>query len=190
VSLKETTTGNERFRRGRSASGNSGTDGTFTSFRHAVQPSRFETDQNYCESRRVHSPICGEDLYRGENAEIISPSNLTLVPPPRILKLTESCTTFLMTPDIRGHLRLSPARQILPLRSSPGVLTAESTLAEIAVLVPVGRGPAPLIGRPIFSCPAQPSLHWTTGPKRCQNIAQYLRLIVFPFLVRLNRQQA
>jgi hypothetical protein len=43
---------------------------------------------------------------RGENAEIISPSNLTLPPPPPILKLTESCTTFLMTPDIRGHLLL------------------------------------------------------------------------------------
>jgi hypothetical protein len=107
-------------------------------FRRAVQPSRFETDQNCCdshpckdsprlaklptgpvvqrqhsslskrgcgfESRRVHSPFCGEDLYRGENAEIISPGNLTLFPPPPILKLTESCTTFLMTPDIRGHL--------------------------------------------------------------------------------------
>jgi hypothetical protein len=60
------------------------------------------------ESRRVHSPFCGEDLYRGENAEIISPGNLTLPPSPPILKLTESCTTFLMTPDTRGHFTLSP----------------------------------------------------------------------------------
>ncbi len=72
----------------------------------SLQPkSRAKRETSGFESRRVHSPICGEDLYRGENAEIISPSNLTLFPPPPILKLTESCTTFLMTPDSRGHLR-------------------------------------------------------------------------------------
>ena len=72
----------------------------------SLQPkSRAKRETRGFESRRVHSPICGGDLYGGENAEIISPSNLTLSPPPRILKLTEGCTTFLMTPDIRGHLR-------------------------------------------------------------------------------------
>jgi hypothetical protein len=156
----------------------------------SLQPkSRAKRETSGFESRRVHSPICGEDLYRGENAEIISPSNLTLFPPPRILKLTESCTTFLVTPDTRGHFALSPARQSYPLRSSPGVLTAESALAGIAALFPVGSGPAPLIRHPSLICPAKPANHWTTGHKRCQNIAQYLRLIVFPFLVRLNRQQ-
>ena len=63
-----------------------------------------------------------EKIYTGgENAEIISPSNLTLFPPPPILKLTESCTTFLilMTPDIRGHLRYHQPDKPIPFDPVP-----------------------------------------------------------------------
>jgi hypothetical protein len=95
----------------------------------------------------------------GRECRDISPSNLTLFPPPPILKLTESCTTFLMTPDIRGHFRYHQAG------SPPLKLILVSTIpTEGASSFAVFEGwaapmPGPTITRsslPISSLPPSP----------------------------------
>jgi len=44
--------------------------------------------------------------------------------------------------------------------------TAESALAGIAALAPVGSAPAPSHKTPEPQRPAEPAIYWTTGRKR------------------------
>jgi hypothetical protein len=97
---------------------------------------------------------------------------LTLFPPPRILELTESCTTFLMTPDLSGVICVitsqtnpSPSVQSRSLNCRIRSCRSRRSVSRRV------RASAFLIRRPSLSCPAPPSLHGTTRRKRCQSIA-------------------